>query len=264
MENKENIVVVDQQSDALMEFGYDNIIAVAERADRVINALNKIMTAAIKITTEYDWCLIGGKPYLQESGATKVARLFGIGWKILERWQEVDSEGYPTYFYRMAFAMGKTTIECDGSRSARDDFFAGAKVDKDGKPKKQKSLDEIDLRDVQQAAYTNCLNNGIKRLIPGLRNIDIKALEEAGLEVNKISGFVFKDGAKGGATKKAAAESGLVCEGCGKEITQKVASYSMGKFGRKYCMSCQKNVPEPPAEYDDGRFDDLPEPPPGY
>lgn len=37
----------------------------------------------------------------------------------------------------------------------------------------------IDERDVKMAAYTNCLNNGIKRLIPNLRNIDVATLENS-------------------------------------------------------------------------------------
>ena len=35
-------------------------------------------------------------------------------------------------------------------RSARDEFFAGKKTDKDGNGKKQKTVDEIDLADVKR------------------------------------------------------------------------------------------------------------------
>lgn len=118
----------------------------------------------------------------------------------------------------------------------RDDFFA-----KSGKDNPLKKPDEIDERDVKMAAYTNCVNNGIKRIIPNLRNIDVAALERAGLDVNKISGYTFKSGGKGGAGKKAE-ESGLKCEQCGKAITQTVASFSQGKFGKMLCMECQKAV----------------------
>ena len=68
----------------------------------------------------------------------------------------------------MKFSMGKQSIEAEGMRSAGDEFFAGKE--------KQKSLDQIPLEDVERAAYTNCMNNGIKRIIPGLRNLDISDL----------------------------------------------------------------------------------------
>ena len=119
----------------------------------------------------------------------------------------------------------------------KEDFFAG-KPDKDGKIKKP---DEIDERDVKMAAYTNCINNGIKRLIPNLRNIDVDTLERAGLDVGKLKGYTFKTGSKGG-NSGSAEDSGLVCENCGAAITQKVASYSQSKFGKMLCLSCQKGA----------------------
>ena len=212
----------------------DHLLMMAKRADEAIAATNKMMTAALKITTEYDWVLIGGQPYLQESGATKVARLFGVSWQLIGNPTIVaDAEGYKTYTYKARFMLNNQFVECEGSRSASEDFFAGK-----GKTKKP---DEIVDRDVQLAAFTNCINNGVKRLIPGLRNIDIKTLEEAGFEVGKIRGYTFKEGSKGGASKKAE-DSGLVCSKCGKPINQSVASFSQGKYGAMLCMDCQKEA----------------------
>lgn len=221
------------QNGGLLDANTDNILYLAEKADKYIIAMNKIMEAALKITNELDWVLIGGKPYLQESGSTKVARLFGISIQLLgQPTVEFDNEGYKTYTYKARFMLKDQFIECEGSRSMKDDFFAkrgGVLL----KP------DAIDERDVKMAAYTNCLTNGIKRLIPNLRNIDVATLERAGLDVSKINGYTFKEGTKGGATK-AAESSGLVCESCGKAITQKIASYSQSKFGKMLCMDCQK------------------------
>lgn len=227
---------VQSAQDALLDMSVDNVLALAERADKMVNALNKIMAAAIKITTERDWCLIGGTPYLQESGAAKVARLFGISWKIHEGYPviERDGDGYPSYTYRMTFSLGGASIEQDGSRSARDEFFAGKRSGK------QKTVDEIDLGDVKRAAYTNCLNNGIKRILPGLRNIDVAALEQSGLRVDQIRGYTFREGSRGGARQSAPEESGIVCAACGAAISQKVASYAQSKYGRPLCMACQK------------------------
>ena len=223
-----------QGSAALLDSNPDNIIYLAERADKYIAAMNKIMTAALKITNELDWCLIGGTPYLQESGATKVARLFGISIQVIGNPSiEVDRDGYKTYTYRARFMLRDQYVECEGSRSASEDFFAGK-----GKTKKP---DEIDDRDVKMAAYTNCVNNGIKRLIPNLRNIDVATLEAAGLNTKEIRGYTFKEGSKGGASKKAE-DSGLVCSKCNKAVTQAVASFSQGKFGAILCIDCQKEA----------------------
>ncbi len=230
-----DMLPVGNEGGALLDSNPDNILYLAERADRYIEAMNKIMKAALSITTEKDWVLIGGTPYLQESGATKVARLFGVNWQFLgEPKVEVDSEGYKTFTYRARFILNNQFIECEGSRSAKDDFFV-----KQGKDKPLKKPDEIDIRDVKLSAYTNCINNGIKRLIPGLRNIDISTLEDAGLDSGKIKGYTFKDGSKGGTGKKAE-DSGLVCEDCGKAITQSIASFSQSKFSKMLCMGCQK------------------------
>lgn len=239
----ENVpAAVQSAQDALLDMNVDNVLALAERADKMINALNKIMSAAIKITTERDWCLIGGTPYLQESGAAKVARLFGISWKIHDGYpkKELDGDGYPLFTYRMTFTLGGASIEQDGSRSARDEFFAGKRSDKNGNALKQKNVDEIDLGDVKRAAYTNCLNNGIKRILPGLRNLDVSALESAGLKVSEIRGYTFKEGSRGGTRQSAPEESGIVCAACGAAISQKVASYAQSKYGRPLCYACQK------------------------
>lgn len=225
------------QNGGILDANTDNILYLAEKAEKYVEALNRIMDAALKITCEYDWVLIGGKPYLQESGATKVARLFGISIQLIGApTVEFDNEGYKTYTYKARFMLKDQFIECEGSRGMKEDFFAKA-----GKDKPLKKPDEIDDRDVKMAAYTNCLNNGIKRLIPNLRNIDVATLEKAGLDVSKIQGYTFKTGTKGGSTQKAE-DTGLVCEGCGKAITQKVASYSQSKFGKMLCYDCQKTV----------------------
>ena len=222
------------QNSALLDANTDNILYLANKAEQYIEAMNRIMDAALKITTEYDWILIGGKPYLQESGTTKVARLFGISIQLIgQPLVEFDNEGYKTFTYKARFMLKDQFIECEGSRSMRDDFFAKTK---DG----LKKPDEIDERAVKMAAYTNCLNNGIKRLIPNLRSLDISALEKAGLEIGKIRGYTFKTGSKGGSAPANAEESGLKCENCGKAVTQKVASFSQGKFGKILCMDCQK------------------------
>lgn len=224
-----------QNGGGLLSADTDNILYLAQKAEAYINAMNRIMDAALKITNELDWVLIGGKPYLQESGATKVARLFGISIQLIgQPVVECDPEGYKTYTYKARFMLKDQFVECEGSRSMKEEFFAG-KADKMKKP------DEVDERDVKMAAYTNCINNGIKRLIPNLRNIDVDTLVRAGLDVAKLKGYTFKSGSKGGNTGKAE-DSGLACSACGAPITQAEASYSQAKMGAMLCRKCQQGA----------------------
>lgn len=222
----------------LLSADTDNILYLAQKAEAYITAMNRIMDAALKITNELDWVLIGGKPYLQESGATKVARLFGISIQLIgQPVVECDPEGYKTYTYKARFMLKDQFVECEGSRSMKEDFFAGKPDDK-GNIKKPDAIDE---RDVKMAAYTNCINNGIKRLIPNLRNIDVDTLERAGLDVSKLKGYTFKTGSRGGSSGKAE-DSGLACSACGAPITQAEASYSQAKMGAMLCRKCQQGA----------------------
>lgn len=222
------------QGGGLLSSDTDNILYLAEKAEQYIAAMNRIMDAALKITTERDWCLIGGGVYLQETGASKIARLFGISIQLLGGVIiDVDPKGYKTFTYKARFMLKDQFVEAEGSRSMKDEFFSGKGC--------RKKPDEIDERDVKMAAYTNCLNNGIKRLIPGLRGLDIKALEKAGFNVGEVKGYTFKSGSQGGNSGKAE-DSGIVCEGCGAPITQKVAAFSQNKYGKALCMNCQKGA----------------------
>lgn len=242
MELENEIIVREQNEVNGLDFTSDSIMELARQAEERIVAVKKIMNAALMITNENDWVLIGGKPYLQETGASKVARLFGISWKIENPQILVDNQGYKTYIFKGTFSMNNDSIEAEGSRSMKDDFFTG-------RGEKKKSVDEIDERDVRMSAYTNCINNGIKRLVPGIRNLKLEDLEKANLDTKTISGYTFKTGSQGGTSAKST-DTGLVCDCCGKGITQAEASYSEAKFGAKLCRVCQKNPPQPKEEVD--------------
>lgn len=47
-------VLPQEQSAGLLETNTDNILMMAEKADKYLEGLNKIMTAALKITSEFD------------------------------------------------------------------------------------------------------------------------------------------------------------------------------------------------------------------
>lgn len=229
MSNQELIEVNTNELDTeISMLSNDNLLAMAEQAERRIEAINRIMSASLKITNEKDWVLIGGTPYLQESGATKVARLFGIGWSIENPILETESDGHFTYTYKGKFFMGGTSIEATGSRSSKDDFFVGKT--------NPKAPQDIDKRDVKMSAYTNCINNGIKRILPGLRNLTVEDMAKAGLDCGKMQGYGFKGTSK---NANAVVTGDFKCEHCGTNITSQEASYSKANYQKELCRKCQ-------------------------
>lgn len=238
--NNMPIVVEDEPIFDISTSGM-NPIEMAKYAEELFESQKKLIALAIKSTSKKDWVRIGDSLYLQESGATKVANLFNISWKINEGYPQIvtDKDGYKTFKYRITMWRNGSSIEAEGSRSGADDFFAGKKDKETGKH--SKSPDEVNNLHVERAALTSALNNGIKRIIPGLRNIDETELKEKyGINLDEVSGYTFKTGSQGGKDTRKASESGIICEHCGKAITQKVASYAQSKFGYKLCMDCQK------------------------
>jgi len=163
---------------------------LAELAERQIQALRRIMVAAISCTAPQDWVLLGGQPFLLCSGAEKIARLFGISWEItaLEEEEREDAKGkWILFTARGKFRMGPHEIEAVGTASTRSPFFG--KVRGELRP-----LEEVDLPSVKKAAVTNCILNGIKRML-GLRTVPLDLLREARVDVNKIPRVEYKKGA---------------------------------------------------------------------
>lgn len=229
MNNQDLIEVNTNELDTeISMLSNDNLLAMAEQAERRISAINRIMSASLKITNEKDWILIAGTPYLQESGATKVARLFGIGWSIENPILETESDGHFTYTYKGKFFMGGTSIEATGSRSSKDEFFTGKT--------NPKAPQDIDKRDVKMSAYTNCINNGIKRILPGLRNLTVEDMENAGLDCDKMQGYTFKGTSK---NSNKTVTGDFKCEHCGASISSQEASYSKAHYQKELCRNCQ-------------------------
>lgn len=156
----------------------EDLITIAEQAEKRINAINKIKTIALKVTNQFDWIDQNGRPYLQVSGAEKIARLFGISWRIDEPVFEHEEGGHFSYTYKGYFTLGGVTIEAIGTRSSKDGFFK--RYDKE---KKELPPSEIDKGDVKKAAYTNCIGNGITRLL-GIRNL---TWDDIGIKQEEIS-----------------------------------------------------------------------------
>jgi hypothetical protein len=133
----------------------------------------------------HDWIDQGGKPYLSVSGSEKIARLFGMSWRIDEPELKIEEDGHYGYTYKGYFTLGPTTIEAIGSRGTKDPFFSRARGE-------DKPVSEIDRNDVKKAAYTNLLGNGITRML-GLRGMTWEEVKGAGIDQSKTGKVDYGD-----------------------------------------------------------------------
>ena len=174
--------------------GDSTLLALAEQAEKRVTALNKIKKAALLATNARDWTDQNGNPYLQVSGSEKVGRVFGIAWKIDEPVFEQEESGHFSYTFKGYFTVAGATIEAIGTRSSKDGFFKRY-VGK-GEDRKELPPSEIDKGDLKKAAYTNCIGNGITRLL-GLRNLTWQDLEEfAGIRKDQVGRVDYKKNGK--------------------------------------------------------------------
>ena len=172
------------------------LIQLAEQAEKRIDAMVKIKRVSLKSTNRHDWVDQGGKPYLQVSGAEKIARMFGISWKISEPVCENQEGGHYIFTYKGFFSLAGASIEVIGTRSSKDGFFKKydwSQKDTDGNSiKTELPASEVDRGDVKKAAYTNCIGSGITRIL-GLRNMTYEDLEEfAGIKKDDIQSVGYK------------------------------------------------------------------------
>lgn len=183
------------QAELIPAIADKTLIELAGEAEQRLDALNKIRRVALKLTNQHDWVDEAGKPYLQASGAEKIARLFGVSWRISEPTIEELDQGHCVITYKGEFSVGGATIEAIGSRSSKDGFFKKYRyVGEEGKKKEKIELpaSEIDRGDVKKSAYTNLLGNGITRLL-GLRNLTYDDLKEyAGIGQTDVTAVEYK------------------------------------------------------------------------
>ncbi len=189
----ENEVVVVNSAE-VPAIGDSTLLALAEQAEKRVLALNKIKKAALLVTNAKDWTDQNGNPYLQVSGSEKVGRVFGISWRIDEPVFEIEESGHFSYTYKGYFTVAGATIEVIGTRSSKDPFFkryAGKGDDRHELPPS-----EIDKGDLKKAAYTNCIGNGVTRLL-GLRNLTWDDLAEfANITKEQVSRVSYKKDGK--------------------------------------------------------------------
>ena len=192
MEQEKDYEVMDAEvvDSSIVPVASEALVELAAQAERRVEAINKIKQYSLRLTQPGDWVDQNGRPYLQVSGAEKIARLFGISWRIDEPIREELEGGHYIYTYKGYFSLAGAEIEAIGSRSSKDPFFKRY-VYVNGE-RKELPPSEIDPGDVKKAAYTNCIGNGITRLL-GLRNISYDDLEKvAGIKREQIAKIQYK------------------------------------------------------------------------
>ena len=192
MEQEKDYEVMDAEvvDSSIVPVASEALVELAAQAERRVEAINKIKAYSLRLTQPSDWVDQNGRPYLQVSGAEKIARLFGISWRIDEPIREELEGGHYIYTYKGYFSLAGAEIEAIGSRSSKDPFFKRY-VYVNGQ-RKELPPSEIDPGDVKKAAYTNCIGNGITRLL-GLRNISYDDLEKvAGIKREQITQIEYR------------------------------------------------------------------------
>ena len=207
---EDQMVLDTQQETGLTPITDDTLISLAEQAEKRIEAITKIKRISLKSTNRHDWVDQGGKPYLQVSGAEKIARMFGISWRISEPIKETIEGGHFSFTYKGYFSLAGATIEVIGTRSSKDGFFK--KYGYENGQKQELPASEIDAGDVKKSAYTNCIGNGITRLL-GIRNLTYEDLKEfSGITPDQLGKVDYK--------KKGKADAGIQEESVQKVVSQ--------------------------------------------
>jgi len=165
-----------------------------DKLEKNIELYNKIKIVSLKLTKESDWVFQReNSPYLMDRGAENIAIAWGIdisGVELRMEWAEDEKGKYYSFIARgKAYAkkLGRY-VEDIGVCSQRDKFFGmiGGRL---------KEIEEVDMANIRRKAVTNLYNRLIKRCI-GLMNVTAGDLVAAGLDIKKIPGIEYKNGAQ--------------------------------------------------------------------
>lgn len=175
--------------------------------DTLFKYQDQIRKKAVLLTAVNDWIDQDGKPYLQETGAAKIAVAFSVSQEDLhcERERDHDDLGdFITFTWTAKMTAFNRSIVAIGTSSTRDELFGKRKGE--GGKKMILPLSEIDIMDVKKKGWTNLMNRGIKDLL-GLSYTwaDVEALSDGKITLEKCRQFSYAKGARGGRNESAGA-----------------------------------------------------------
>jgi len=152
-------------------------------------AQRQIVETAVGITTPKDWTNQGGKPYLTEPGAMRVASVLPIKTFCISppRKQFGTESDHPYYIYTCeygaAWKNGLGEASAIGTCSSKDMLYA--KRGEDFLP-----MAEVDEPNVIKKCCTNGRNNAVKRLL-GLQNMTWQELEALGIKQSDVTSVKY-------------------------------------------------------------------------
>jgi hypothetical protein len=150
----------------------DQFIQLVERRSELVKAAIPIALAS---TTKNDWCTIEGRPYPKDEAIEKIRLRFGISAMNPRYHKDVSEDEKGTRYIwscEMDFTLPGSTevLTCIGTASNRKPFYA-----KRGSEWKKQY--EIHEENIKKHAWTNCMHNGITRII-GIRGISKEELQK--------------------------------------------------------------------------------------
>jgi len=206
-ERQESLMPVPMQQSALPlgEISEEDMQRRIKYAERYAETLDRIKKVAIRMTNKNDWVDQDGQPYLQLSGATKIAAGFGIQIFGVEsapaEYHKDDRGEYLEYVVSGYARWNNLEVHEVGVANTRDKFFASRT--KDGKAY-YLPLSEVDKPSVRKKAHTNFYNRVVKNLL-GLYFTwdDINSSTNGIINQNGSAVVKYTKGSRGGNTDTA-------------------------------------------------------------
>lgn len=175
---------------------------------------------------------ISGRDYLKFEGWQTVAKFFGASVGI--EWSKPIANGWEAR--AVVYDKDNKIISAAESSCGRDEKTWATRPD-------------FAVRSMAQTRASS----------KALRNVFAWVVVLAGLEATPAEEMTGSDQAKPINTATAAPKPAPRCQKCNKPISDKVAGYSMEKFGGVLCFDCQKNYSAAPkAEPDKTKTVDVP------
>ena len=155
-------------------------------AEKSLENLARVRRLALRVTDENDWTDVGGRPYLNSSGAMKVAALFGLSLtdtRVAELHQEFQGNKVVRYVARTTARFLGRELEIEGVASSDEQFFSK----RDGR---RLPLSEVNLNAVRKKAVTNAQNRAVKGIL-GLGGLTWAEVRSAGVKTGGVSSVAY-------------------------------------------------------------------------
>ena len=148
--------------------------------------LPQIRQVALRATDGADWIDVGGKPYLNATGALKVAAAFGVslvGLQVTGQRDEHQGHAVVRFTAKVTARFLGREVEMEGAASSDDPFFGrrGGKL---------LPLSEVNLSSVRKKATTNAQARAVKAIL-GLVGITWAEVTAAGVRIKGVAAVTF-------------------------------------------------------------------------